>query len=58
MIGRVMVGTLLKLSAEELFRFGQPNDTIFQLSQREEGFLVQHYVGGEGPVDGLPPRNY
>ena len=58
MIGRVMVGTLLSMSAVELFSFGQPNDTIFQLTQLEDGFRPRHYVGGEGPADGLPPRIY
>lgn len=57
MIGRAMIGTLLSLSPEEMLAFGQTNDTVIQLS-RETGseFVAEHYVGGNGPISGLPPR--
>ncbi len=58
MIGRVMVGTLLAMSAEQMFSFSQTNDTILHLTQRGDGFLSQHFVGGTGPHAGLPPRGY
>ena len=58
MIGRVMVSTLLGHSPEEMFRYGQPNDTIFHLTEQAEGFAIQHFIGGAGPHGGLPPRNY
>ena len=58
MIGRVMVGTLLSMSPDEMFSFSQPNDTIFHLTQRDSAFVTQHFVGGDGPFSGLPPRNY
>ncbi len=58
MIGRVMVSTLLGHSPEEMFRYGQPNDTIFHLTEHAEGFAIQHFIGGAGPHGGLPPRNY
>ena len=56
MIGRVMVGVLLAMSPAEMFSFSQSNDTVFHLTVRGEGFAAQHYVGGEGPLQGLPPR--
>ena len=58
MIGRVMVGTLLRHGPAEMFEFGQPNDTVFHLTRRGEGFLVQHFIAGEGPHEGLPSRSY
>ncbi len=58
MIGRVMVGTLLSMSPQEMFSFSQSNDTVFHLTQRESGFVAQHYIGGEGPYGGLPARTY
>lgn len=58
MIGRVMVGILLGLSPAEMLDFHQPNNTIFQLSVTGETFQVQHYIEGEGPVSGLPPRHW
>ena len=58
MIGRVMVGILLDMTPDEMFSFGQPNDTVFHLTSREPGFVTQHYIGGDGPFEGLPPRRY
>ena len=59
MIGRVMVSTLLQHSVDEMFEYGQTNDTIFHLAQRApDTYLVQHFVGGDGPHEGLPPRHY
>lgn len=58
MIGRAMVGTLLSMSPEEMFSFGQTNDTVIHLAGRDNDFSVQHFIGGEGPFEGLPPRNF
>lgn len=58
MIGRVMVGTLLGMSPEEMFSFGQKNDTVFHLTLHEGRYATQHFVGGDGPHPGLPPRQY
>lgn len=58
MIGRVMVGTLLAMSADEMFSFSQANDTILHLTQRNDGFLTQHFVGGDGPFGVLPSRSF
>jgi broad specificity phosphatase PhoE len=58
MIGRVMVSTLLDHSPEQMFDFGQTNDTIFHLTAIEQGFASQHFIGGDGPHGGLPPRIY
>ncbi len=58
MIGRVMVSTLLGHSVDEMFNYGQSNDTIFHLTEHGEGFATRHFIGGDGPHGGLPPRNY
>ena len=56
MIGRVLVGTLLAMSPTEMLAFSQANDTVFHLTQRDDGYLAQHFIAGAGPYDGLPPR--
>lgn len=58
MIGRVMVGTLLEMSAEEMFTFGQTNDAIIQLTAQPGTWATQHFIGGEGPLPDLPPSTY
>lgn len=58
MIGRVMVGVLLSMTPDEMFSFGQTNDTIIHLTRHGRDFLTQHYIGGEGPHNGLPARNH
>ncbi len=58
MIGRVMVGVLMKLSRDELLDFHQQNDTIFHLTDRGEYYVTQHFVGGEGPYPGIPKRDF
>lgn len=55
-IGRVMVGILLELSPEAMFSFSQTNDTIFQLTLSGDHYVTQHFIGGDGPHGGLPPR--
>jgi len=57
MIGRAMVGTLLAMTPDEMLSFSQTNDTIFHLTRRNGSFVAQHYISGEGPYGGLPPRN-
>ena len=58
MIGRAMVGTLLSMSPDEMFSFGQTNDTMIHLTLHDDRFSAQHFIGGAGPHGGLPPRNY
>ncbi len=58
MIGRVMVSTLLEHTPEEMFTFGQANDTVFHLTEDQGRYQVQHYIGGVGPNPGLPDRFY
>lgn len=58
MIGRVMIGTLLLMSAEDMFSFSQTNDTIIQLTVADGDCRPQHYIGGKGPSGGLPARSY
>ena len=58
MIGRVMVATLLGMSADEMLSFSQPNDVVFELTRENDQFVTQHFVGGDGPHPGLPPRQY
>jgi broad specificity phosphatase PhoE len=55
-IGRVMVGCLLDMNADEMLSFSQNNDAIMQLN----GFANYnycHFIGGKGPIAGLPPRS-
>jgi broad specificity phosphatase PhoE len=58
MIGRVMVACLLGFGPQQMFEFGQPNDTVFHLTQTDNGYISQHFIGGNGPHGGLPPRQY
>ena len=58
MIGRVMVGTLLEMSPDEMVSFSQPNDVVFHLTMTENNYATQHYIGGDGPHPGLPPRRW
>lgn len=58
MIGRVMVATLLAMSPDEMFSFSQSNDTIFHLTLRNENYDTRHFVGGDGPHQGLPTRQH
>lgn len=58
MIGRAMIGVLLSMTPDEMFSFGQDNDTIIHLSQNGSDFLSQHYTKGEGPIEGLPTNRY
>lgn len=58
MIGRVMVGTLLGMSPNEMMAFHQPNDAIFHVTVTGESHVIQHYIGGDGPIGGLPPRHW
>ena len=57
MIGRVMVGSLLGLAPEQMFSFGQSNDTIFQLIEQDDSYTKHHFTGGKGPLSDLPPRS-
>jgi len=58
MIGRVMIGTLLSMSPEEMLSFSQSNDTVIHILVDGDDFVPQHFIGGVGPHDGLPPRAY
>ena len=53
-IGRVMVGLLLKHSAKEMISYHQTNDTIIKVVMSGEKFKASHFIGGEGPYRGLP----
>lgn len=41
-----------------MFKYGQRNDTVLHTVKQAEGFTVQHYIEGNGPYKGLPPRLY
>ena len=56
MIGRVLVGVLLDMAPAGMLGFHQTNNTIFHLSRTRDGWTTRHYVGPEGPFDGLPAR--
>ena len=53
-IGRVMVGLLLKHSAKEMISYHQTNDTIIKVVMSGEKSKASHYISGEGPYGGLP----
>ena len=53
-IGRVMVGLLLKHSAKEMISYHQTNDTIIKVVMSGEKVKASHFIGGEGPYGGLP----
>ena len=55
-IGRVMVGYLLDMNADEMLSFSQNNDAIMQLSGLAN-YNYCHFIGGKGPIAGLPPRS-
>lgn len=58
MIGRVMIGTLMSMSPEEMLSFSQANDAVICITVTDDGFAPSYFVGGEGPHEGLPPRIY
>jgi len=58
MIGRVMIGTLLGMSAEEMLSFSQSNDTVIQIVADGDDYVPRYYTGGVGPHQGLPARAY
>ena len=49
MIGRVMIGTLLSMSPDQMLSFNQTNDTVFRLGIGDKKVSVEHYVSGKGP---------
>ena len=53
-IGRVMIGLLLKHSAKEMVSYHQANDTIIKLVISGDKVDASHFIGGEGPYKGLP----
>lgn len=58
MIGRVMIGTLLSMSPEEMLSFSQSNDTVIRVTVDDECYVPEYFMGGAGPHAGLPPRSY
>lgn len=55
LIGRVMVGILMRYSEAETLTYRQPNDVVYVVHTappfgRAE---VRHYVAGNGPIAGL-----
>jgi broad specificity phosphatase PhoE len=58
MIGRVMVGILMGFDETEMISFRQPNDVIYRvrLPGGDDPPLLDRYVAGRGPFDGVVPR--
>jgi probable phosphoglycerate mutase len=60
MIGRVMIGILMRYSEDDYLAFAQPNDVVYRVSlpeaDREPGPRVDRYVAGVGPVSGVVAR--
>jgi len=53
-INRALAGRLLSLRPEEIIDIRQGNDTIFRIKTGDGPAIAEHFVGGEGPIPGLP----
>ena len=49
-----MVSRLAGLSVEEVLAVKQTNDTVIRVTQKGGEVTIDHFVGGNGPVPGLP----
>ena len=59
MIGRVMVGNLMRFDETQMISFRQPNDVIYRVrlaGLSGESTLLDRFVAGEGPFEGVVPR--
>jgi len=56
-IGRVMIGLILKHSPEQMMSYHQSNDTIIKLTQSPESVNAENFISGVGPYIGLPESN-
>jgi probable phosphoglycerate mutase len=58
MIGRVMIGTLMRFDEAAMLGFRQPNDVVYRLRLPacSGSPVLDHYDGGTGPLDGVVRR--
>lgn len=52
-MSRVIVGRLLQLDPAETSRVVHPNEVVYRLEFSDEKACISHYLGGDGPRDGL-----
>lgn len=55
---RALAEVLLGLSSVETMQIRQPNDVVIRIVTHEGAASVDHFVGGAGPVTGLPSGSW
>lgn len=53
-INRALAGELLGLEPADRMKISQSNNTVMRITVGEDGAAAEHFVGGEGPFEGLP----
>lgn len=53
-MNRALAAVLLGLSPHEMLRMRQPNDAVIRIVHAGGSVVADHFLGGEGPVPGLP----
>ena len=53
-LNRTLAGVLLALSPNDTVRIRQANDTVIRIVEGASTASADHFVGGEGPLPGLP----
>ncbi len=56
MIGKAMISLLLELTEDETLSFGQPNDVVMVVKLIDDSRQIEHYVGEDGPFEGVHQR--
>jgi broad specificity phosphatase PhoE len=51
---RVMVSCMAGLSREDVLSIKQANDVVIRVRETPEGAIIDHFIGGTGPHEGLP----
>jgi broad specificity phosphatase PhoE len=51
---RALAGVLLDLSPDAVMRINQANDTVIRIIRSDSGAAADHFIGGNGPLTGLP----
>jgi broad specificity phosphatase PhoE len=53
-LNRALISVLLALSPAETIRINQSNETVIRIVENPGGTSVDYFVGGDGPLPGLP----
>jgi broad specificity phosphatase PhoE len=51
---RVIVSRMAKLSQEDVLSIKQANDVVIRVRETPDGVIVDHFIAGKGPLEGLP----